>query len=718
MFKTRTLVQDAAFIAAAGILAMLVPGGAVGAEPVGSAAEQEAKHLAVLASDASAADKALACKGLAIYGSRDAVPSLAPLLADEQLASWARIALQAIPDSAADAALRQALDDLQGRLVIGVIHSIAVRRDAQAVEQLVRRLKDADVQVAEAATVALGRVGGPTAAKALEASLADARAVVRSAAAEGCILYAEGLQADGQIDQAAKWFDAVRQADVPKQRIVEATRGAILARGIAGTPLLLEQLRSPDRDLLAIGLRTARELSGQEVTRALAAELPELAIERQTLLLLVLADRGDTAALPAVLAAARSDSEALRSASMIALGQLGDVSCLPMLLEAAMDKDDKLSQTASKVLATIPGKEVDQAVFARLAAAEGDQRLELIHLAGLRSIAAAVPLLLKAADDPESRIRAAALMALGRTVSASDLPVLIARLTADGDDDEAAIVVRAVGAACQRMPDREACAALLVGALASSSDAGKSRVLEVLAALGGTKALETVAASAKEGSPEIRETASRLLGEWMTMDAAPVLLELARSGTESRYKIRALRGYIRLIRQFPLEADQRTEMSRIAMETAERDDERRLVLEVLERYPSLETLRMATEAAKSPSLKEYATAVSLTIAQRASADPEEIRKLLAHVDYTPTKIEIVQAVYGAGNQTRDVTEILRRRVGDFPLIVLSSTSYNSALGGDPAPGISKQLRIQYRINGRPGEVVLPENATILLPTPK
>jgi hypothetical protein len=159
-------------------------------------------------------------------------------------------------------------------------------------------------------------------------------------------------------------------------------------------------------------------------------------------------------------------------------------------------------------------------------------------------------------------------------------------------------------------------------------------------------------------------------------------------------------------------------MCRIAMETAERDEEKRLVLEVLERYPSLEMLRLAVDAVKNPSLKDSATAVALTIAQRISAEPEEIRKLLAHVDYTPTKIEIVQAVYGVGSQTRDVTELLRQRVGDFPLIVLSNPSYNTGLGGDPAPGIPKQLKIRYRINGRPGEIVLPENATIVLPVPK
>ena len=44
--------------------------------------DQEKAALAVLRSDAAEADKALACKHLAIYGSADAVPDLAKLLAD------------------------------------------------------------------------------------------------------------------------------------------------------------------------------------------------------------------------------------------------------------------------------------------------------------------------------------------------------------------------------------------------------------------------------------------------------------------------------------------------------------------------------------------------------------------------------------------------------------------------------------------------------------
>ena len=91
--------------------------------------EKEAEFLAVLRSEAPASEKALACKNLAIYGSNAAVSDLAQLLPDPQLASWARIALEAIPGEAADNALQTAMTSLEGRLLVGTINSIGVRRD-------------------------------------------------------------------------------------------------------------------------------------------------------------------------------------------------------------------------------------------------------------------------------------------------------------------------------------------------------------------------------------------------------------------------------------------------------------------------------------------------------------------------------------------------------------------------------------------------------------
>ncbi|MEM9656977.1 MAG: HEAT repeat domain-containing protein, partial [Planctomycetota bacterium] len=283
----------------------------------------ESELLAVLRSDASPADKAITCKRLAIVGSASSVPELAKLLPDPQLSSWARIALEAIPGAASNAALRDAVEQVEGRLLVGVINSLGVRRDVDAVKLLARRLNDPDPEVASAAAVALGKIGNAVAATSLSEALAGAAEESRSAVAEGLILCAEQLVSDDQAAAAVEIYDQVRTAEVPLQRVLEATRGAILARGPQGVPLLLEQLRSPDKKLLQIGLSTAREFPAGEVDEALAMEITRIAPERAALILQAMADRNQAGVLPAVLSAAGSGPSQVRAAAIAAIGQIG-----------------------------------------------------------------------------------------------------------------------------------------------------------------------------------------------------------------------------------------------------------------------------------------------------------------------------------------------------------------------------------------------------------
>src|SRR3954447_9865595 len=138
-------------------------------------------------------EKAIACKQLAMVGTKDCVPELAKLLEDKELHSWARIALEAIPDASADAALIDAAKSLKGQLLVGTINSIGVRRSSGAVDLLSKRLKSKNADVASASAVALGRIGDEKSTSILRKSLAGAPEQVRSAVAEGCILCAERL---------------------------------------------------------------------------------------------------------------------------------------------------------------------------------------------------------------------------------------------------------------------------------------------------------------------------------------------------------------------------------------------------------------------------------------------------------------------------------------------------------------------------------------------
>lgn len=625
MHTIRRVFVPVAFVAA---FVVMVAASARAAEGPTASPEKERELIAVLRSDAPPADKAIACKHLAIYGSGEAAPELARLLPDEKLASWARIALEAIPGSAADEALRKSLGSLTGKLLVGAINSIGVRRDAGAVELLSTRLQDQDAEVASAAAVALGRIGNAASSKSLRASLAVAAVKVRSAVAEGCVLCAERCLAEGRAAEAAEIYDAVRKAEVSRQRILEATRGAILARKSEGIPLLVEQFQSPDKSLFQIALSTARELPGRAVDEALAAEITRATPERAALILVAMADRKETVVLPAVLKAAESGPKPVRIAAIGALGRVGNASCLSPLLEIAVKEDADMAQTAKVALAELPGDSVNSEIIARLSKAQGKMYPLLIEVVGQRRIDATAALL-KALDNSDSVVRSAALTALGTTVPAKNLSVLVAEVVNPKHAEDAAVAQQALKAACVRMPDREACAEELVAAMKGASAPTKVVLLQILGAVGGTKALEAIGAAAKSTDPDLQDASSRLLGEWSTIDAAPVLLDLVKSAPGEKFQVRALRGYIRIARQFVMADPQRAEMCQNAMAASRQTAEKKLVLEVLKRYPSLGTLKLAVKAVQVPELKDEATQVSLAIAQKLGAKRADVRELLS-----------------------------------------------------------------------------------------
>jgi HEAT repeat protein len=591
--------------------------------------DKERELIAVLRSNAADNDKAMTCKKLAVEGTGEAVQELASLLKDEKLASWARIALEAIPGKAADEALVKASYSLQGKLLIGVINSIGVRRDAAAVDSLKIRLLDKDSDVASAAAVALGRIGNSNSALFLTELLGTAPANVRSAVAEGLVICAARFHSEGKNADAIKIYDNVRTADVPKQRVLEATRGAILARNLDGIPLLLEQLRAPEKALFQIGLSTARELKGREVDQALAAELDKAAPERAALIIYAMADRG-TVDMPAILKAAKAGQPAVRLAAINALGIVGNVSCVPVLLDIAGEPESELSKAAKSTLAEMTDAGVNQAIAERLPKAEGKMVVTLIEIVGLRRIEATQELI-KALSNPDKGVRGAAFMALGNTVPPSQLNVLIEQVVSPkrAEDLEAAIL--SLKTAAIRMPDQEDCASKLSGASNAATASTKVALLEIIGAVGGKNALQTIAQAAKTDDAQLKDVSSKLLGEWMTIDAAPVLLNLAKTGPADKYQVRALKGYIRIARQFVKNESEKAAMFSNAFDSARQPAEQKLVIDNLKAFPSIDTLKVAVRIAQTPELKEEASQAAIAISEdkKFAGKPEEAKDILA-----------------------------------------------------------------------------------------
>jgi HEAT repeat protein len=620
--KTRYTVLLAAFAA------VLLPWAA---ELSAAPAVNPAELIALLKSSAPKSEKVKAFKPLAVFGNKDAVPAIAPYLADEELSSWARIALEAIPDPACDEALRKAETTLKGRLLIGVINSLGVRRDAQAVDALAKRLDDADEAVAVSAVASLGRIGGDTATQALEKALVSAPAAIRCETADALVRCAEKSLAAGNKENAIRLYDLISKSNVPERRVLEGVHGAILARGSAGMPMLVDLLKSAEKKRFALGLKLTREIEATEVTDVLLTELHRASLARQPLLMLAVADRADPKARDALLQAAKSGIHDVRIASIRGLKKAGDASCGKVLLDAALDGNAEISEAAVEVLADISAKEIDDLLAARLQTAVGQGRLVLVGLAGRRHIESVTPILLKLADDPDTSLRSAALTALGATIRATELPVLIARALGPGKPEEVKAAEVALRTACGRMSDRDASTTQVLTALASAQVPAKVKLLELLVTIGGDKALKTVVEAAKDTNADVRRAGYRALGEWTSADAGPELLDLIKSG-DPALKVGATRAYIRITRQFAIPNDRRMAMFREIMTLAQRDDERRLALDILKQIRTPDSLSVAVGYLDRSGLSDAAARVAVTLSDKmVVTNPAEVATAMKQV---------------------------------------------------------------------------------------
>ena len=239
-------------------------------------------------------------------------------------------------------------------------------------------------------------------------------------------------------------------------------------------------------------------------------------------------------------------------------------------------------------------------------------------------------------------------------IEAQQLPVLIARLLPPGVPEERETVQQALRAVCRRAVDKDACARQLQDSLPQLDRDTKLFLIELLGMVGGSAALDTIIPLARDGEETIQDAATRELGRWRTPDVALALIDLARTAPQEKYRVRALRGYLRVIRQMDLPDTDKLTMFRQAVEAGTRSEERLLAMEALGRIPTPAALEAAVERLEQVELRNSACAAAVAIAERivrdhAVAVAEPMRRVLAATD-DPEITRRAQAVLDTSSQ--------------------------------------------------------------------
>ena len=498
-------------------------------------------------------------------GDASRLAELEKMLLDPRLCTAARTALENLPDRAGIPTLRKGLGSPHEECAAGAITSLGMMEDAESVSRLAE-FASCDchsIRIRTAALRALGRIGAAEGLLVLQNALCDEDPALQRAAADGLFTAAAKLAGSNRrsdMETAAEYFRSVRSAkiDGPTTRI--ALQNELLLTGDAS--LFQNLLRSPDDADLRTAQTVLTQTNSDALFRTALQTLTDLPEERQEKILAALAVTERTDLTPALLALHGNDAVP-QAALLAALGELKDVRALDTLVRTLNYKDETLRNTAVRGLCGLKPEEIQEAVGKILqngSAQETEQlaALEIVQKQRLTALLPQVKLLMT--DSPSPKITASAMEVYSQIITPT--PGDIAEFATVFEVQERypkEVFESAMANLCRRSAAKSETIECLVKLYPDDPVTLVRRV----SAVGGKQSAELLGKYAEMYAQDGSETgiavvdeATEMLGKWPSADAGNVLGRLAVTLPEGKFKTRALRGYLRILRQMgmaPLE---------------------------------------------------------------------------------------------------------------------------------------------------------------------
>ncbi|MCP4455826.1 MAG: hypothetical protein GY809_30575, partial [Planctomycetes bacterium] len=554
-------------------------------------------------SDSSIGAKQFCCRMLRRIGSAQSVPSLAKLLADQELSHMARFALQLMPTPEAGAALRQAVTELDGDLRTGVIGTLGLRGDHRAVAELTPLVSANDRQTAQAAIKALGRIGGQRSSRALQA--AKVLRALKTERDDALLMCADSLVANDKAKQAMKIYQSLSQPAYSTWTRIAAYQGLIKADPEQAGTIILGLLKHNNLHLQRAAGKFLAQTPGKAMTQSLAGQLASLEPEAQVLLLSALETRQDKTAARFVLDAASGDNAEVRMAAIKTLGVLGGNEHVVFLARTSMEKNAH-GKAAQDSLKRMTGPGITEALIKQaLSNAPVTLRVSVIDVLVARRELNAARALCQVAKDPNVQVRRGAYKGLGTLAGAKEVPDMVSLLLAADSASDRLALERALVATVGRAGTMDA-TPVLKGFNQANNDA-KGNLLAVLPVLGTDDALAAVGPLLKSENVTLRKNAIRALSKWPNGKPLDTLLDIAENESDPVQQVLALRGYIQLL-SVPTNRSAVKTIACLteALTAAKRADEKQLILAALVKYPCKEALTLATRLKEDSNLSREA----------------------------------------------------------------------------------------------------------------
>ncbi|MEI6810331.1 MAG: HEAT repeat domain-containing protein, partial [bacterium] len=225
-------------------------------------------------------------------------------------------------------------------------------------------------------------------------------------------------------------------------------------------------------------------------------------------------------------------------------------------------------------------------------------------------------LLMKSMEDKDEAVRAAATKSFGDLSGAGEFSSLLEKIQKSRSAGDIAAMAKALSLICGGATKPEACVQKLADALSKSGPDTKLALLRVLGVTGGGDALKVVRAAVDDLNKDVHTAAIRVISEWKTGDAAPVLLDLVKRSSAPVDKILSLRGYLGMAVLKDVPAQDKLAICRESKPMIQRDDEKLLLLGALSNLADAGSLDLVVPYLDDQAVKRDAVSTVMAIAEK------------------------------------------------------------------------------------------------------
>jgi HEAT repeat protein len=561
------------------------------------------------------------------------IASTSKQLRDPDTAQLAAGVLQGLNNDASRAALRTAIADTKGVVLVQVVNTLGLVGDAPSASAILKLLGSDDEQVRLAAASALGHIGTKEASDAVLAELDKAKDAFRDRLVDAALTCADKLTASDKA-AATGIFERFYKDENPTFIRLAALRGLVATKAGESAALVVEAIKSKDHVLATAATGLVRLVPGENAARIFAEALPGLEPSVQLGVLEGIAWREDKSALPLFLSAAKSDNPDVRVVALRAIGSMGGPDQVAMLVSLASTTKGDEQLAARGALERLPGDSVTVKLVELLEKADPATRVELIRALPGRSAPNAVPVLFTAARDASDEVRVEAIKTLGSLAPAADVSKLIAMFKDAKGDKESTALEDAVSAVIRKVPpaDRAQYGEQVVAAIKGAAPVVQCALVRVATRIETAASLAAVREAMHGDNADVADAAVRAIAKSTDVAVLPDLLDLGKKATKTSHKILGLQGYITLTVNSDLPAEEKTKNLSTAWGLATRTEEKRQVISGLTDLHSADSLMLLMLALDDTTVVEEAAVAAVNVGRWLKGQPalrtEAMQKVL------------------------------------------------------------------------------------------